>query len=874
MALKTYRAKRKFTVTPEPRGQIARGRGTGGNRFVIQKHAARRLHYDFRLELDGVMKSWAVTKGPSLVPGEKRLAIHVEDHPIEYNTFEGTIPKGEYGGGTVMIWDRGRWIARDEPHRAYAKGHLSFDLDGEKLRGGWHLVRMRGRPRDKKEAWLLIKANDEEARGAREPDILDEKPRSAVTNRTMDEIAQGKAFKKKSASRKGARVRTAADAVTRSAVWIPPPRNAVAKPASSRAAALPSFVEPCLATLTKSPPRSADWIHEIKFDGYRVQARFDHGRVRLKTRKGLDWTEKFQTIADALSRLPAKTALIDGEVVVEDSEGHSDFSALQVALKNRDLDRLVYCAFDLLHLDGVDLTRAPQIERKAALAELLKRSPPGDLIRYSEHFDDDGAVVFKHACRMRLEGIISKRRDLPYHSGRSENWLKTKCLASQEFVIAGYEPSEVRQRGLRSLVLGYYEDGALRYAGRVGTGFSHDLARALQKKLDALGTEKAPFGQVPARERGQKVRWATPKLVVEIDFRGWTHDAILRQASFKGLREDKPAREVVREKAVTDARAGNDDHAPTRRLSTSPQAPPSRGRNASNRVEVGHVRLTHPDRVYWADVNVTKQQLAEYYVAIWDWIKPHIVDRPLALLRCPEGTKGECFFQKHIAAGIRDMSLSLAVDAKEKDIIVVKDVDDVVSLVQSGVLEIHARGSTIKNLELCDRIVFDLDPGEDVAWTTLVAAAREVRERLTQLKLESFVKLSGGKGLHVVLPIRGADWDMVKTFTQAMAMAMAADEPKLYVARMTKSLRKGRIFIDYLRNSREATSVAAYSSRARDGAPVSAPVSWQELGRTESAAMYTVQNLVKRLGRLKDDPWAEIRQLKQNLPDLRKLTRS
>ncbi len=858
MALQVYRRKRKFDVTPEPRGRKAKGRG--GNRYVIQKHAATRLHYDLRLELDGVMKSWAVTRGPSLVPSEKRLAVHVEDHPIEYNKFEGTIPKGEYGGGTVMIWDRGRWHPEEDPHKGYAKGHLVFTIEGQKLHGRWHLVRIKPRRGEKQDSWLLMKANDEAARTAGQPDILEEEPLSAATGRSMEEIASGKGGKKVWHSKpKGNGADRAAHRASAS------PKQRLAAPQwNARLAPPPAFLPPSLATLQDKPPSSSAWIHEVKFDGYRLQARLDRGKVTLKTRTGLDWTSKFSTVAAALSALPVQNALIDGEVVVENADGVSDFSALQDALKHRQPERMAYYAFDLMYLDGVDLTRCPQIERKQKLAKLLKNVPQNGTLRYSEHFEDDGAVVLKHACQMHLEGIISKQRGQPYRSGRSDAWIKTKCLSNQEFVIAGYESSTKSGRDIRSLILGYFEDGALHYAGRVGTGFSVETERNLAKKLSALQVKTVPFGEVPEAERRRKVHWVKPTLVAEIDFRGWTSANILRQASFQGLREDKPAREIVRE---VPAGTGNPTKAKKSAVSASASSNPGAG------VEIAHVRISHPDRIYWADANVTKRELAEYYVGVWDWIAPHLVNRPLALLRCPEGTAGECFFQKHIAAGIKNSALRHRVNAKEKDVIVVEKLDDLISLVQSGVLEIHVRGSTLGALELCDRIVFDLDPGDGVRWPQMVDAAREVRERLASLKLESFVKLSGGKGLHVVLPIKPTDWDSVKIFSQAVAMAMAADDPKRYVAKMTKSLRDNRVFVDYLRNSREATSVAAYSSRARAGAPVSAPVTWQELARTDGAAMYTVLNLEKRLARLKADPWAELPRLKQKLPDVGKRNR-
>jgi bifunctional non-homologous end joining protein LigD len=864
LALDVYRKKRKFDVTSEPRGRAKRGRS--GSAYVIQKHAARRLHYDLRLELDGVMKSWAVTRGPSLNPDDKRLAVHVEDHPIEYNKFEGTIPQGEYGGGTVMIWDRGRWHPEGDPHKGLAKGHLEFELEGEKLRGRWHLVRLRAKPNDRHDNWLLIKGKDDEARGARDKDILEAEPNSATTGRTMDEIAAGKGKKRVWHSNRPAGKASAqqdqADVGTVKP-WAKPRRKAAAvtverkKSGRNTGAPLPEFVPPSLATLQSAPPRGKEWLHEIKYDGYRIEARLDHGKVRLLTRNEQDWTHRFKPIAAAVAALPAETALLDGELVVEDAKGVSNFSLLQTDLKAGRGDRLVYYVFDLLHLDGRDLTGEPLTARKAALERLFKSAGKNGPIRLTEHLDADGATVFKHARDMKLEGIISKRKDAPYRSGRSDNFIKAKTHDEQEFVVAGFSPASALPRAVGALSVAVREDGELRYAGRVGTGYTREIARDLWKRLQPLKVAK-PSVALPKDERRKNVVWVKPELVVEVEFRGITHDNLLRQASYKGLREDKPAGEVVREVPVAAAA----QRQPVRK---SPK--PAAAARARGAAEVANVRLSHPDRVYWPDAGVTKQDLAEYYVGVWDWMAPHIVDRPLALVRAPEGVGGETFFQKHIAASVKNSPLRHAVRSKEHDVIVVEKRDDLIALVQSGALEIHVRGSRLEQLELCDRIVFDLDPGDGVGWKDIVAAAREVRERLDGLKLKSFAKLSGGKGIHVVLPIAGADWDHAKAFSQAIALAMATDSPQRYVGKMTKALRKGKIFIDYFRNSREATSVAAYSSRARPGAAVSAPLSWEQLGRTKSAADFTVLNLKQRF---KDDPWADIGKVRQKLPDARK----
>ena len=914
MALETYRKKRKFGVTPEPRGHKAAG---GGQRYVIQKHAARRLHYDLRLELDGVMKSWAVTRGPSLNPDDKRLAVHVEDHPVEYNAFEGTIPEGEYGGGTVMIWDRGTWTPEGDPHSAYAKGHLVFDLDGEKLHGRWHLVRMRGRSDERHDNWLLIKGKDDEARGPGDPDILEEKPLSVTTGRSIEEIAGGKGAKRVWHSNRTAPAKNTED----KAAFRQRIRSIAAKPAAraktqtrstqtktkagpkagartgggktgsgkgsnkrgekdkssgGAKANLPEFVPFSLATLYDQPPDGAGWLHEIKFDGYRMEARLDHGEVRLLTRKRQDWTHRFKSVAQAIAALPADTALLDGEIVVEDDRGISNFSLLQTDLKEG-RDRFVYYVFDLLHLDGRDLAGQPLIERKAALAQLLKGAGKTGTVRYTDHFGEGGPVILKKACELGLEGIISKRSNAPYRSGRTDSFIKTKCHGRQEFVVAGFTPSTALPNAIGALTVAVHENGELRYAGRIGTGYTQKMARDLFKRLNPLRTARRPI-VLPADERRKDVLWVTPKLVVEAEFAGVTHGGVLRQASFKGIREDKAAADVVREVPVP--RAAPDDLAIRPRTANrsarevakmETKAPTEKPRPArAGTAAFGKVHLTHPDRVYWPDAGVTKQDLAAYYVSVWDRMKPHILGRALSLVRAPEGVGGETFFQKHIAGNVKSSPLRHSVPGKDHDVIAVENVEDVVALVQSGTLEIHVRGSRLDSLETCDRIVFDLDPGEGVVWQQIVAAARETRDRLKAEKLESFVKLSGGKGVHVVVPVADADWDTTKLFTQRIAARMAADSPKLYLAKMTKALRQGRIFIDYFRNSREATSIAPYSTRARPGAPVSAPVTWERLARTTGGNEFSVLDLSTRL---KDDAWADIGRIRQKLPELRKTRR-
>ena len=594
MALDVYRKKRKFSVTSEPRGRTKRGRS--GDAYVIQKHAARRLHYDLRLELDGVMKSWAVTRGPSLNPDDKRLAVHVEDHPIEYNTFEGTIPQGEYGGGTVMIWDRGTWHPEGDPHKGLAKGHLEFEIDGDKLHGRWHLVRLKARPKERGDNWLLIKGKDDEARGRRDKDILDEKPDSAVTGRSIEEIAAGKGKKRVWHSNRGAGGKAVVPqnpAATTPGIkpWARPRKTAAAATAQKKSAGvararLPDFVPPSLATHYDSPPRGKEWLHEIKYDGYRIEARLDHGKVTLLTRNEQDWTHRFKPIAAAVAALPAETALLDGELVVENDHGVSSFSLLQIDLKAGRGDRLVYHVFDLLFLNGDDLTGKPLTERKAALKRLLKATDKNSRIRFTEHIDEDGATVFKHARDMHLEGIISKRKDAPYRSGRTDNFVKIKTHDEQEFIVAGFSPASALPHAVGALTVAVREDGKLRYAGRIGTGYTHEIARELWKRLKPLQTDKPPL-DVPKDERRKDVIWVKPKLVVEAEFRGITHDNLLRQASFKGLREDKSAGEVVREVPI----AAKATQKQATKKSAAPK-PAARGKKCG--VCRRNIRLTHP----------------------------------------------------------------------------------------------------------------------------------------------------------------------------------------------------------------------------------------------------------------------------------------
>jgi bifunctional non-homologous end joining protein LigD len=830
---KEYAGKRDFARTPEPAGSAIRGEG---REFVVQKHAARRLHYDLRLEMGGVLKSWAVTKGPSLTVGDKRLAVRTEDHPIEYLDFEGNIPKGEYGAGSMIVWDRGRWQPEDDPQKGLTKGHLAFTLDGTRLKGRWHLVRMRPRSGEKAEPWLLIKADDEFGRHMGDREITDEEATSQISGRTNEELAATGEIRKDHAER----VRAAKPRKT-----IPPN---IGKLSGARAGLLPAFLEPCLASPCERPPSGPKWIHEIKYDGYRMQARIDGRKVRLLTRKKLDWTERFLSIADALKALGLGSALIDGEIVVEDASGISSFNDLQADLKTGRLDRFRYFVFDLLYCEGFDLTKVVLKNRKNLLRQLLVILPAGSPIRFSEDLDVDGPTMLEHACRFGLEGIVSKRADLPYRSGRGDHWTKSKCLERQEFIILGYIPSTAASRSVGSLALGYHDNQKLVYAGRVGTGWSQDQARALRDELETISAIKPSCAKpLPAgTEKG--VRWVKPRLVCEIEYRGWTRDRLLRAAAFKGLRDDKSAEEIVLEAAPKGSKS---------------RVPPT---------PVG-ICLTHPERILWAEAGITKEGLAEFYADIADWILPHVAGRPLSLLRCPSGTGAKCFFAKHPWQGL-DKRVHRVDTGDKEPMLAIDDLTGLMSLVQAGVVEIHPWGSTIDHLEQPDRLIFDLDPGENVPWEVVIDAAYDVRDRLAALGLQSFVKTSGGKGLHIVAPIQPeADWDEVKRFAKTIAGTMAKERADRYVATMAKRARGARIFVDYLRNDRGATAVAAYSTRALPRASVSIPLNWAELSPGLRSDHFTVGNVLHRLSSLKRDPWQGFFKIRQRLPQFQHVTR-
>lgn len=827
MALETYNQKRNFKVSPEPQGKspTTRKGKTTGKSFAIQKHDATRLHYDFRLEMDGVLKSWAVTRGPSLVPGEKRLAVHVEDHPLDYGGFEGTIPEGNYGAGAVLLWDRGSWEPIGDPHKAYKKGHMEFELKGEKLEGRWHLVRMGHREGEKRENWLLIKGEDEFARSEGDVDILEEMPLSVKSGKTLEEVWGRQPPKKKRAIRKSSRTAPAPETSDVAAAGMK----------GAKKAELPDFIEPQLATLVKAAPSGKRWVHEVKLDGYRLQARVEDGKVKLFTRTGLDWTHKFgEEIVAAFAKLDLSNAVIDGEVAVEAGSGATDFSLLQQDLSEGRSDRFTFYAFDLLYLDGYDLTGATLLKRKEALEKLLADSGPA--LRYSEHFGDEGGLVLKHACRLSLEGIISKIADAPYRPGRGRDWVKSKCSARQEFVVAGYVPSSVNSKAIGSLVMGYYEKGKLRHAGRVGTGYSGAVAQSLFKRLNEVRIDKSPFDEKLASVEKKDVVFLKPELVAEVEFRGWTADAHIRHAAFRGLREDKDPKEIVREGVPVTA--------------IEEETPPKRT-----------VNLTHPDRLYWPDAGVTKAGLADYYTEVWRLMAPYVVNRPLALIRGPDGITSQLFFQKHGWKGMTKNAVLMKdpADPSEEDI-TIRDLDGLLGLVQGATLEVHPWGSNLDDWEKPDMVNIDLDPGDGVSWTEIIAAAHEVKRRFEDMGLVAFVKTSGGKGLHVVAPVKPkAEWPEVKAAMKALADGMAGDDPDKYVSTITKSKRKGKILIDYLRNGRGATAVAPYSTRARPGAPVSMPVAWEELGGAIGPNYFTVNNAPARIAQQTSDPWGDFR---------------
>ena len=859
-SLEEYRHKRRFGTTPEPTGDAQPKVPSAPRSFVVQKHAASRLHYDVRLELDGVLVSWAVPKGPSLDPSDKRLAVHVEDHPLDYGDFEGTIPKGEYGGGTVMVWDRGTWepVAEDDPAKHLAEGHLKLRLFGEKLQGAWMLVRAFYHETDQPDKnWLLFKERDEFARPKSEFDVT-KLDKSAKTRRSMEEIANATRPHvwhtdrgAESEERERGAPATApqpARAAAPSATAAPSARRpALSKLRGAKKVGLPKSLDVELALLVKEVPRGEEWLHEIKFDGYRAYCRLDGGKASFTSRNQNDWTGHFRGIAEAAAKLPVKQAILDGEVVVLLPDGRTSFQGLQNAIASEPPRDLKYMVFDLLYLDGYDL-RGVKLEERKKLLQALLGNEAGPL-RYVDDVRGSGEEFYRQACGFALEGVVSKRRDRPYVAGRGREWQKVKCLQRQEFVIVGFTDPGGGRTGIGALLLGVRDGEGLRYAGRVGTGFNERTLRDLRLRLEPLEQKDAAVLGVPDGGRAKGVHWVQPKLVAEVAFSEWTADGQLRHPSFQGLREDKPAEDVVVERPV------------------DPASAPSGDGQKPGEARVGGVKITHPGRVMYPDIGLTKLELVEYYERIEKWVLPYVIDRPLTLVRCPQGFTGQCFYHKHVTEtfGSRIGRVAIAESGGVADYITIHNIGGLLSLVQMGTLEFHPWGSRDDDPEKPDQIIFDLDPDPDLPYSRLVDAARLLRERLHDFGLTSFVKTTGGKGLHVVVPLRRTtSWDDMKAFSKAVVDGVVAVAPNLYTANMSKAKRAGKIYIDYLRNSRGSTAIAAYSARARPGAPVAVPVFWEELDDVRPDAFH-VRDIETRLTHLKRDPWADFGKTRQQI---------
>ncbi|HSL04660.1 MAG TPA: DNA ligase D [Nitrospiraceae bacterium] len=861
MGLQQYREKRNFKETPEPRG--ASQSSSERLQFVIQQHAASRLHYDFRLELAGTLKSWAIPKGPSLDPAHKRLAVHVEDHPLDYGGFEGIIPPKQYGAGTVLLWDRGSWSPVGDAMASYRRGRLKFNLKGHKLRGLWNLVRMGGRHEQGKENWLLIKEKDDEARTGEQAEITQFLTNSVASRRTMEQIASG-----------CHRVWRSNRPAAKRAKSVPRPHETETKQlAGARRTAQEDWIRPQLATLADEAPVGEEWVHELKYDGYRILCRVKNGSAKLVTRNDHDWTAKLQSIASAAAALPVKTAWLDGEVVALRPDGVISFQGLQNAFDTGSEANLVYYIFDLLYLDGYDLRQVALLDRKRSLAAMMPHNASG-LLRYSDHIQGQGEVVFSEACRRRMEGIVSKRTDATYVGSRNRNWIKVKCGRRQEFVIGGFTDPSGSRVAFGALLLGVYDgQGRFQFVGRTGTGFSERSLKELHKRLVALKQPRSPFVNPPSGVDARGVHWVKPRLVAEVSFAEWTNEGLLRQAAFQGLREDKAAKSVIKEgtRISTPVRAATSAAAQTsvRRHAGTTRSPAKKHTaSAEGPATVAGVTVSHPNRIIFPDQGFTKLALAQYYARVSPWLLPHLQDRPLTLVRCPKGYNKDCFYQKHATGTVPD-TIDRVEIPEEHGVswyMIADSLPAVIGLVQMGVLELHTWGAKRDKLDRPDRIIMDLDPDPTVPWKFVIEAAQLVRTLLNELELECFVKTTGGKGLHVVLPLRPVHtWDEVKAFSKGLADHLVRLIPDRFIANMSKQKRKGKIYVDYLRNIKGATAIAAYSTRARPEAPVSVPLSWEELSVDVRSDHFTVDNVVERLNGLKQDPWRDYFTVKQKL---------
>ncbi|SFN30259.1 bifunctional non-homologous end joining protein LigD [Nitrosospira briensis] len=826
--LKAYRAKRNFSITSEPSGAgSSKKTNEKALSFVVQKHWATRLHYDFRLELDGTMKSWAVPKGPSFDPNDKRMAVHVEDHPISYNSFEGEIPAGQYGAGKVIIWDRGTWIPLEDPRKGYRDGKLKFELRGHKLKGDWALVRMRTREEEKQEAWLLIKEKDEHVRSSSEYSVVDEMPESVATLEPPER-------------QKSPELGSTGPATARPA----PRKKKTALPENAVEADLPHALRPQLATLVDGPPNdSAGWIYEIKFDGYRMLTRVDSGAIRLFTRNGHDWSHKLPHLVEAVKQMKLKPGWLDGEIVVLNEKGIPDFQALQNAFDSDRTQDIIYYLFDVLFYDGYDFRSTPLIERRRLLQAIFE-TPQPEQIRISDIFDVPPGDIIESACRLGLEGVIGKRKTSVYVARRSSEWIKLKCKQRQEFVIGGYTDPKGSRTGIGSLLLGVYdEDKNLQYAGNVGAGFSDKTLRELKAKLDKVAAARCPF----VKESGidKKAHWVEPVLVAEVSFGEWTRDDHIRHSVFHGLRSDKKAESIIREKPV---HISAEKAARTVSISSS-------------------VKVTNPDRVIDASTGFKKIDLIRYYSLIAPLMLEHLEGRPVSLVRAPDGISGQLFFQKHWEKENMPAvnQLDPVLDPEHEPLLEIATAEGLVSAAQMNVIEFHTWNATKNAIGKPDRMTFDLDPGEGVNWPLIQQSAQLVCVFLKELGLKSFLKTSGGKGLHVVVPIRRLrDWDTVKGFSQAIVQHLAETIPERFVAKSGPRNRVGKIFIDYLRNGFGATTVSAWSVRARPGLGVSVPLAWEELDSIGSAARWSALNIHERLDK-GNDPWSDYEATKQSI---------